>query len=238
VCTNGTCAPQCIPNCVQKSCGDDGCGGSCGVCPKDFSCDLGKCMPAPSGCGNVTSAGLCDGTKLLKCVSGQVVTVDCAAGGKVCAYSPPAGVYDCVLTCLPNCAGKMCGEDGCGGSCGTCGKGDQCLAGVCEPLSPCIPDCAGRTCGDDGCGGSCGSCADGQVCKAGVCADEGAAECPDGQEWNGTECTAAEPGDNAGGSSGGCAVGTPGSNALTLVLLLLALGSILSYARRPGAGRA
>jgi hypothetical protein len=59
-------------------------------------------------------------------------------------------------TCTPNCAGKECGADGCGGTCGTCGQFQFCNAGTCDVI--CIPDCAGKECGDNGCGGSCGSC--------------------------------------------------------------------------------
>jgi formylglycine-generating enzyme required for sulfatase activity len=35
--------PDCVPDCEDKSCGDDGCGGSCGMCPKGSSCTNGKC---------------------------------------------------------------------------------------------------------------------------------------------------------------------------------------------------
>ncbi len=33
--------------------------------------------------------------------------------------------------CVPNCAGMECGDDGCGGSCGVCGEGLACQAGLC-----------------------------------------------------------------------------------------------------------
>jgi prepilin-type N-terminal cleavage/methylation domain-containing protein len=33
--------------------------------------------------------------------------------------------------CTPNCSGKNCGDDGCGGSCGTCTSSDTCVEGVC-----------------------------------------------------------------------------------------------------------
>ncbi|MFZ5894841.1 MAG: cellulase family glycosylhydrolase [Myxococcota bacterium] len=66
--------------------------------------------------------------------------------------------------CQPNCSGKSCGPDGCGGECGTCSGQDFCTAaGQCEP---CVPDCAGKACGDDTCGGTCGDCGAGEVCTA------------------------------------------------------------------------
>lgn len=59
--------------------------------------------------------------------------------------------------CVPSCSGKECGPDGCGGVCGSCPKGYECLDYKCK----CIPSCAGKECGDNGCGGSCGTCPDG-----------------------------------------------------------------------------
>jgi len=69
--------------------------------------------------------------------------------------------------CTPACDGRACGDDGCGGSCGTCEAGASCDgAGQCVPA--CTPDCEGRFCGDDGCGGSCGTCGDGESCQVDI----------------------------------------------------------------------
>jgi len=35
-------------------------------------------------------------------------------------------------TCVPRCSGAVCGDNGCGGSCGTCGQGFDCVGGQCE----------------------------------------------------------------------------------------------------------
>ena len=35
------------------------------------------------------------------------------------------------LSCTPSCADKVCGDDGCGGSCGTCASGELCAQGKC-----------------------------------------------------------------------------------------------------------
>jgi hypothetical protein len=81
------------------------------------------------------------------------------------------------LVCTSNCTGKTCGDDGCGGSCGTCpGSQDVCQTGTCI----CLPQCApANACGADGCNGSCGTCASPtcqgttlttNVCTGGVCA--------------------------------------------------------------------
>ena len=87
--------------------------------------------------------------------------------------------------CTPNCEGKACGDDGCGGECGECTGMMECTEdGQCMAESACIPMCSDLSpCGDDGCGGSCGECGDGEVCEqvpqgpnpevtAGHCVDE------------------------------------------------------------------
>jgi hypothetical protein len=69
--------------------------------------------------------------------------------------------------CLPQCGGKVCGDDGCGLSCGTCpGDQDACVDGACV----CQPSCDGKVCGGDGCGGGCGDCLGEQdACEDGQC---------------------------------------------------------------------
>ncbi len=68
--------------------------------------------------------------------------------------------------CVPSCLGATCGDDGCGGSCGSCGTDEVCSGGVC---TTCTPACTGLECGDDGCGGTCGTCSSGELCRAGLC---------------------------------------------------------------------
>lgn len=81
--------------------------------------------------------------------------------------------------CTPDCAGKTCGDNGCGGACGVCydhrGAVDP---GLCQSGACCAPQCAGKTCGPNGCGGVCGVCYDAgggvndALCVAGVCGGE------------------------------------------------------------------
>lgn len=70
-----------------------------------------------------------------------------------------------VPSCYPKCEGKLCGDDGCGGSCGSCTEiaNSTCYFGRCQTF-PCLPDCQGRQCGTDGCGGTCGNCKNPRVC--------------------------------------------------------------------------
>ena len=68
----------------------------------------------------------------------------------------------CVTQCQPQCAGKTCGNDGCGDFCGTCSANQKCESGNCVEF--CAPQCDGRECGPDGCGSSCGVCTEELVC--------------------------------------------------------------------------
>jgi hypothetical protein len=43
VCQGGVCVSTCAPRCNGKTCGDDGCGGSCGACGSDQTCERGRC---------------------------------------------------------------------------------------------------------------------------------------------------------------------------------------------------
>lgn len=94
--------------------------------------------------------------------------------------------------CAPDCDGKMCGDDGCGGACGTCMPGVPCTPdGLC---GDCIPDCAGKECGDDGCGGLCGQCPPNLGCLEGICMHVDIPDC------EGKVCGS----DGLGGSCGDC----------------------------------
>lgn len=114
--------------------------------------------------------------------------------------SPPSG-------CAPNCSGRVCGSDGCTGSCGSCPQGKGCnFEGQCVDTSPTNTDpiCAGvssccptRQCGNGcscqstiegggfcfqpgatGCGETCTSSAE---CEDGVCVFYGTATTCGGQ---------------------------------------------------------
>ena len=99
------------------------------------------------------------------------------------------------VACVPHCGEKECGNDGCGGSCGTClnmeGGADDSL---CMPEGYCCEGgCLGLECGDNGCGGSCGTCQQGE-CKGGQCVMECAPKCAGKQCGN----------DGCGGTCGSC----------------------------------
>ena len=166
----------CDPACDGKTCGPDGCGGSCGTCSGDATCSgQGQCVPKAWTCGAVAFG---DGKKC-HCGCGAV-DPDCKLNPlPVYSDGDPADCVNCdakgaCVKCKPSCkdpVGKAadCGDDGCGGSCGTCTSGKPwCVSGHCS--ATCQPSCVGKNCGDDGCGGQCGSCPNGQACYGGVCA--------------------------------------------------------------------
>ncbi|MDP6945503.1 MAG: hypothetical protein QF464_15245 [Myxococcota bacterium] len=78
--------------------------------------------------------------------------------------------------CESQCDGKNCGDDGCGGLCGSCFGTYTCEEGLC---TPCQPDCGDKSCGDDGCGDTCGVCAEPEVCTDWQCGPPPLAICLD-----------------------------------------------------------
>jgi len=66
-----------------------------------------------------------------QCLSGLCVNHVCAkpSAGKDVIQGKDTG-YD--MTCVPNCEGRQCGDNGCGGSCGTCANDQICIQGACK----------------------------------------------------------------------------------------------------------
>ncbi|MDP6943660.1 MAG: MopE-related protein, partial [Myxococcota bacterium] len=72
-----------------------------------------------------------------------VVVLSIAAVGSGCdgdvgtddgALAPPSGVVEGnVGDCIASCSFRLCGDDGCGGSCGSCGDGQVCVGYSCVP---------------------------------------------------------------------------------------------------------
>lgn len=109
-CINGVC--DCIPDCPVNSCGDDGCGGSCGDC--DWWVLPGVCVDR-----------VCCFPNLSQCVGrcGGIVSDTC--GGTVECPPPncPPG-FTCIMgACVPG-TGEC--ENG-------CPPGEACVFGICFP---------------------------------------------------------------------------------------------------------
>lgn len=79
-----------------------------------------------------------------------------------CPASPPPPPG-----CTPDCTRKICGDDGCGSTCGPCSLCQECRDGRCEPKAT-----------DSACGGGC------KECQGGQCVNKP----------NGTQCPEADSG--------------------------------------------
>jgi hypothetical protein len=111
---------------------------SCEVfCPAACSCD-GKCGTV-SGPDCEADCGGCGGGQV--CGSDNVCVDECVGGTATCAGSCCDTTEICYLNLCcdlaANCAGKMCGSDGCGGVCETqesipgCAENETCSEGQC-----------------------------------------------------------------------------------------------------------
>lgn len=148
------CHPDvCEPDCVEKGkeCGDDGCGGSCGTCGESEVCSVGG-LCAPGACFGVDKErNTCslDGQYLYICQevgeTESLLKIDCYAKtgpecgtrGCDCHYNTWSGMNECIEKppCIPDCEGKECGDDGCGGLCDTCVGGWRCTSQfTCRPM--------------------------------------------------------------------------------------------------------
>lgn len=70
------------------------------------------------------------------CDDGADCTTDtCDETMDTCAHQLGMNCASCKSDCVPNCTGKICGDNGCGGSCGSCPMGQACAnaASMCKP---------------------------------------------------------------------------------------------------------
>ncbi len=180
-CENGRCVVPCVPRCEGRACGADGCGGDCGACDGEQVCDAqGRCVAPPDDCGDGAcgageDCGTCDRDCGACCGDGRCepgrgeTCLACAADCACAAGLECDAAAMCVPACAPQCAGRDCGDDGCGGTCGACDAAEACVEGVCR--AQCQPQCDGRACGGDGCGGQCGRCEGDALCDDGACVE-------------------------------------------------------------------
>jgi uncharacterized protein (TIGR03382 family) len=209
------CQSDCLPDCTDNECGDNGCGFACGTCPKGYLCEDSVCVEAPctpqctgKECGKDGCGGMCG-----ECDEGY----ECKGG--LCHELP----------CDVDCAGLECGPSNCPGkSCGECDEGLVCVEGLCQE-PPCVPQCDKKECGPDGCEGTCGQCVDGYECVEGICTalpapeDEMDVVTPVDEVADapsqGDTIAAVDEGKTEKESSGCAAATMPGSPLILLVLL-------------------
>ena len=169
-CEEGACVcqPDCGPEDSPRECGGDDCGGSCGVCDDGLSCTVDACDETTGACLKEINPYFCliDDVCLPSGAEDPAAPCGkCRPGVDSTKWSPapdgvicPGGI--CAQgSCCPkvtNCEGRLCGADGCGGVCGTCGATESCDdQGHCQPViadpSPGIIEQEACDCPDSGC---------------------------------------------------------------------------------------
>ena len=176
-CDSGQCT--CFASCQDKKCGDDGCGGSCGVCPPecgDGGCDPTEdCHTCSHDCGLCCGNGECDlqfGESCATCLA------DCGlcCGDGLCDAAFAETCATCPLDCGQCCGNDVCEPefsedcDECPADCGMCCGDGECQPGFGETPCTCHEDC-GAECGDECCVGDETTCTCPDDCGV-SCGDE------------------------------------------------------------------
>jgi hypothetical protein len=221
---------QCVPdtNLLGEACGEDGqlCQGegncACDVtsCPECTTCaDSGVCEDCAGCCAGGACVDACDPCEICDgglcrgcpdCCDGDGVCQDgdtdtaCGSSGTcaICTGQEECQGQQCV--CVPNCAGKTCGPDGCGDACGPgCAACETCLGnGTCSDPCGGTGCCAGTSCEQGDTNTACGR--NGGPCQ--VCTGSGAT-CGGGGQPGVCGCTPrtiCPPGLNCGDVADGC----------------------------------
>jgi len=145
-CAGGVCVagPELV--CSDANvCTDDGCDPKigCAYTANVAACsDNNKCTD-----GDVCSGGTCQPGGALGCDDANNCTADGCEPAAGCGHVPLPDGTQCggpqehcksgvCVSCVPSCAGKSCGDDGCGGSCGSCPGYAPCSPG----LGYCVQD--------------------------------------------------------------------------------------------------
>jgi hypothetical protein len=153
-------------------------------CAAGLVCASGRCLGLLNATGCSTNNTLCDGDLVCRvdtCLPVGALTDTCDEDDD-CGDTLVCTSGACAPDCTPDCTGLVCGDDGCGGSCGTCGAGETCTAGaclctgeVCDTVNGegcCDGQCIDMTANFDHCGGCWASCEYGkQYCADSTCHD-------------------------------------------------------------------
>jgi hypothetical protein len=140
-CVQGKCVAEQMESCCGNAeCGIDPCRPweLCGTCsPVQGVCIVDLCVPVQCDWGDwwVHCQNTGDGKSVaFMCKAGGLVEdyCYCQPGYGFCHPIHPIVFSLCAAGCLPNCAGKECGDDGCGCPCGLCPAGMLCVGGICE----------------------------------------------------------------------------------------------------------
>jgi agmatine/peptidylarginine deiminase len=165
-CEEGVCVPvegETAESGYDGVCSVDASGGNLCWGP-DWLCGCNDCRECPVevpeiGCNGVSWRGCCEDGDVLYCENAILKRLPC--GGLGCGWDAAQGYYGCglegadpsgqtaqICVCEPQCEGRSCGADGCGGSCGACDEAAICVEGVCRT------DCASCEPGEARCEGA------------------------------------------------------------------------------------
>lgn len=124
--TQSTPTASCTPNCTDRGCGNDGCGGSCGSCGANHFCQGGTCVCAESPAATCTDKA-CGSVATNVC--GESVTCPCSSAEQCLSNGSCAIVCDQSTTCPSHCGG-------CSGRASTEGA-FHCIKGLLPTQTPC-----------------------------------------------------------------------------------------------------
>lgn len=139
VCSTSSCRSTCGPGLTPcpSGCADlrsdprncNVCGRACPAAPNATA----TCATATCGFSCSAGFGDCDRASGNGCETDlSTNSAHCGVCGRACTSAERCnGRGTCV--CVPDCAGRNCGPDGCGGVCGTCSDGQVCTSGNCAP---------------------------------------------------------------------------------------------------------
>jgi len=200
------CPADCGDPCEGRECGDDGCGGVCGLCGDGLFCSEGfLCLmeDGPTTCaeldacfrdceeGDAVCAQLCRKSApapalvlwddLVLCAEAECVLDPAEECIEAALLGPCVTEYEaCFEICVPKCHGRECGSDLCGANCGYCQPFFVCEEGTCVA----DPGCGDAVCGAeetcDTCPLDCGECCGDGLCDLllETCATCGLRMCP------------------------------------------------------------
>ncbi|MBN1771592.1 MAG: hypothetical protein JXB32_10040 [Deltaproteobacteria bacterium] len=144
----GTCSSTCaLPppaSCTPPAETCNGVDEDCdGATDEGWPCAAGATVACTTTCGS-TGSGVCTAACALPTGAACALPAEtCNAVDDDCDTRIDEGLAGCP-TCTPDCVGRECGDDGCGGTCGTCTA-----PRVCGPAGRCICPIQGCTTGSE-----------------------------------------------------------------------------------------